>query len=41
MKERLVESNAARIEAIERGDANVVGVNAYTETEVSPLDRRQ
>jgi len=37
MKERLVVSNAARVEAIERGDDIRVGVNAYTETEVSPL----
>jgi (2R)-ethylmalonyl-CoA mutase len=37
MKERLVASNAARIEAIERGDEIRVGVNAFTETEESPL----
>jgi len=37
MKERLVASNAARVEAIERGDEIRVGVNAYKETEVSPL----
>jgi ethylmalonyl-CoA mutase len=37
MKERLVVSNAARVEAIERGDEIRVGVNAYKETEVSPL----
>jgi (2R)-ethylmalonyl-CoA mutase len=37
MKGRLVASNAARVEAIERGDEIRVGVNAYTETEVSPL----
>src|SRR5690242_9178303 len=37
MKERLVASNAARVEAIERGDEMRVGVNAYRETEVSPL----
>ncbi|HXC55600.1 MAG TPA: protein meaA [Rhizomicrobium sp.] len=37
MKERLVASNAARVEAIERGDEIRVGVNAYRETEVSPL----
>ncbi|MBS0469953.1 MAG: protein meaA [Proteobacteria bacterium] len=37
MKERLVASNAARVEAIERGDEVRVGVNAYPETEVSPL----
>jgi (2R)-ethylmalonyl-CoA mutase len=37
MKERLVASNAARVEAIERGDEIRVGVNAYQETEASPL----
>jgi (2R)-ethylmalonyl-CoA mutase len=37
MKERLVASNAARVEAIERGEDIRVGVNAYTETEPSPL----
>ncbi len=37
MKERLVASNAARVEAIERGEEIRVGVNAYTETEASPL----
>src|SRR5215469_2979173 len=37
MKERLVRSNAARLEAIETGAEIRVGVNAYTESEVSPL----
>ncbi len=37
MKERLVASNAARVEAIERGEDIRVGVNAYQETEESPL----
>jgi len=37
MKERLVRSNAARVEAIETGGEIRVGVNAYTETEISPL----
>jgi len=37
MKERLVRSNATRIEAIEAGNEIRVGVNAYTETEPSPL----
>jgi (2R)-ethylmalonyl-CoA mutase len=37
MKERLVASNAARVEAIERGEEIRVGVNAYTDTEPSPL----
>ena len=38
MKEALIASNAARIASIERGDLTLVGVNAYTETEPSPLD---
>ena len=37
MKERLVASNATRVEAIETGDEIRVGVNAYTKTEASPL----
>jgi (2R)-ethylmalonyl-CoA mutase len=37
MKERLVASNAARMEAIETSDETRVGVNSYTETEPSPL----
>ena len=37
MKERLVRSNASRIEAIESGEEVRVGVNAYTEAEPSPL----
>ena len=37
MKERLVESNTARLEAIERGEQTVVGVNRFTESEPSPL----
>jgi (2R)-ethylmalonyl-CoA mutase len=37
MKEALIASNAARVEAIEKGDQVLVGVNAYTETEASPL----
>ncbi|MCI4663184.1 MAG: protein meaA [Neomegalonema sp.] len=37
MKSRLVESHAARVAAIESGDMTVVGVNAYTESEPSPL----
>jgi len=37
MKQQLVESNTARLEAIERGEQTVVGVNRYTETEESPL----
>jgi (2R)-ethylmalonyl-CoA mutase len=36
MKERLVASNAARLEAIERGEEVRVGVNAYRETAPSP-----
>jgi len=37
MKERLVESNTKRLEAIERGEQVVVGVNKFTQTEPSPL----
>jgi (2R)-ethylmalonyl-CoA mutase len=37
MKSQLVESNARRVEAIERGEQVVVGVNRFTETEPSRL----
>jgi len=37
MKQRLVESQTRRAGAIESGDLVVVGVNAYTEAEPSPL----
>ena len=37
MKQQLVELNTARLEAIERGEQVVVGVNKYLETEPSPL----
>ena len=37
MKERLVESATRRLEAIEAGEQIVVGVNAYQESEPSPL----
>ena len=37
MKQRLVESNAARLRKIEDGELTVVGVNKYLETEPSPL----
>jgi (2R)-ethylmalonyl-CoA mutase len=37
MKQQLVESNTARLEAIERGEQVVVGVNKFTESEHSPL----
>ena len=37
MKRALVDSNTARLEAIERGDQIVVGVNKYLESEPSPL----
>ena len=37
MKQHLVESQTARARAIENGDITVVGVNAYTTTEPSPL----
>ena len=41
MKERLVQSNTARVKAIEAGEQMVIGVNAYTETEASPLLARR
>jgi (2R)-ethylmalonyl-CoA mutase len=37
MKQQLVASNTRRLRAIESGDLTVVGVNAYTEAEPSPL----
>lgn len=37
MKQRLVESNLRRLSAIEAGEQTVVGVNAFTEAEASPL----
>ena len=37
LKQQLVESNSRRVEAIERGEQTVVGVNRFTETEPSPL----
>ena len=37
MKQRLVESNTARVRAIESGELTVVGVNDFTETEPSLL----
>ena len=37
MKERLVDSNTKRLEAIERGEQIVVGVNRFIESEASPL----
>src|SRR5579885_1717794 len=37
MKQQLVESNTARLEAIERGEQVVVGVNKYIESEPCPL----
>jgi len=37
LKRRLVESNARRIEAIERGELKVVGVNCFVNGEPSPL----
>jgi (2R)-ethylmalonyl-CoA mutase len=39
IKQRLVESNAARLGAIERGEQVVVGLNAFRESEPSPLTR--
>jgi (2R)-ethylmalonyl-CoA mutase len=37
MKRKLVQSNTRRLEAIERGDQIVVGVNRFTQSEPSPL----
>ncbi len=37
MKQKLVESNTRRLEAIEAGSQTVVGVNRFVETEPSPL----
>jgi (2R)-ethylmalonyl-CoA mutase len=37
MKQRLVESNAERVNRIEAGEQTVVGVNRWKETEPSPL----
>jgi len=37
MKTQLVESNRARVQRIETGEQKVVGQNAYTEAEPSPL----
>ena len=37
MKQALVQSNTARLKAIERGDTKLVGVNIFTTTETSPL----
>ncbi len=37
MKQRLVESNLKRLAAIESGEQTVVGVNAFTEGDPSPL----
>jgi len=37
LKQQLVDSNARRIAAIERGEQTVVGVNRFAETEPSPL----
>jgi (2R)-ethylmalonyl-CoA mutase len=41
LKQQLVESNTRRIEAIERGERTVVGVNRFVETEASPLSAGQ
>jgi len=37
MKQRLVESNTARVQAIESGEQEVVGLNCFTGSEPSPL----
>src|SRR5947209_11175530 len=41
MKQQLVAANTRRLRAIESGERVVVGVNAYTETEPSPLTAGQ
>ena len=41
LKQQLVESNTRRLEAIERGEQTVVGVNRFVETEDSPLSAGQ
>jgi (2R)-ethylmalonyl-CoA mutase len=41
LKQQLVESNSRRIEAIERGEQTVVGVNRFVESEESPLAAAQ
>jgi (2R)-ethylmalonyl-CoA mutase len=41
LKQQLVESNTRRLEAIERGEQTVVGVNRFLETEESPLSAGQ
>ena len=41
MKRKLVKSNWERLRSIESGEAIIVGVNAYTESEASPLSSRQ
>ena len=40
IKQRLVESNAARLRAIENGEISVVGVNCFETSEPSPLTER-
>jgi (2R)-ethylmalonyl-CoA mutase len=37
MKQKLVESHSERVRRIESGELTIVGVNAYTESEPSPL----
>src|SRR5215813_5966796 len=41
LKQQLVVSNTRRLEAIERGEQTVVGVNRFVETEDSPLSSGQ
>ena len=41
MKQRLVQSNAARLKAIESGETIVIGVNAHRDSEPSPFDLEQ
>ena len=40
MKTSLVSSNAKRLEKIEKGEAIIVGVNAFTSTEESPFSKK-
>ena len=41
LKQKLVESNTARLEAIERGEQTVVGVNKFVETDAVSAHRRR
>ena len=39
LKGRLVRSHTERVRRIENGELKIVGVNAFTETAASPLER--